>query len=104
MYKSLGRLLQQEPPPNLLYCIRRKSNGERNLRHIERVHKEKKMKAVIQFQITNEKGLNEPEIKEKLIDHMVEVMELWLVGEGTIEIEFVQTYETSDTDTDIYFD
>tara|TARA_R110000772_G_scaffold63077_1_gene141425 strand:- start:1145 stop:1333 length:189 start_codon:yes stop_codon:yes gene_type:complete len=62
------------------------------------------MKAVIQFQITNEKGLNEPEIKEKLIDHMVEVMELWLVGEGTIEIEFVQTYETSDTDTDIYFD
>jgi len=28
MYKSLGRLLQQEPPPNLLYCIRRKSNGE----------------------------------------------------------------------------
>lgn len=62
------------------------------------------MKAVIQFQIKNENGLDEPQIKEKLIDHMVEVMELWLVGEGTIEIEFVQTYETADTDTDIYFD
>lgn len=28
MYKSLKRLLQLEPPPNLFYCIRRKSNGE----------------------------------------------------------------------------
>jgi hypothetical protein len=24
---------------------------------------------------------------------MVEVMELWLIGEGTIKIEFVQTYD-----------
>jgi len=60
------------------------------------------MKAIIQFEIANEKGLNEPQIKEKLIDHMVEVMELWLVGEGTIKIEFVQTYEKSDTNTDIH--
>tara|TARA_R100000655_G_scaffold108552_1_gene160739 strand:- start:1165 stop:1353 length:189 start_codon:yes stop_codon:yes gene_type:complete len=51
------------------------------------------MKAIVQFQVRNEKGLTEPEIKEKLIDHMVEVMELWLVGEGTIKIEFVQTYD-----------
>ncbi len=60
------------------------------------------MKAIIQFEIANEKGLKEPEIKEKLIDHMVEVMELWLVGEGTIKIEFVQTYEKSDINTDIH--
>jgi hypothetical protein len=60
------------------------------------------MKAIIQFEIANEKGLNEPQIKEKLIDHMVEVMELWLVGEGTIKIEFVQTYEKPYTDTDIH--
>jgi hypothetical protein len=51
------------------------------------------MKAIVQFQIENTEGLNEPEIKEKLIDHMVEVMELWLIGEGTIKIEFVQTYD-----------
>jgi hypothetical protein len=51
------------------------------------------VKAIVQFEIKNEKGLSEPEIKEKLIDHMCEVMELWLKGEGTIKIEFVQTYE-----------
>lgn len=62
------------------------------------------MKAIVQFEIKNEKGLDEPQIKEKLIDHMVEVMELWLVGEGTIEIEFIQTYETADNDNDTYLD
>ena len=51
------------------------------------------MKAIVQFEVKNEKGLTEPQIKEKLIDHMVEVMELWLIGEGTIKIEFVQTYD-----------
>lgn len=62
------------------------------------------MKAIVQFEIKNEKGLDEPQIKEKLIDHIVEVMELWMVGEGTIEIEFIQTYETTDDNNDIYFD
>ena len=62
------------------------------------------MKAIVQFEIKNEKKLEELQIKEKLIDHIVEVMELWMVGEGTIEIEFIQTYETTDDNNDIYFD
>ena len=61
------------------------------------------MKAIVQFHIKNEKGLTEPQIKEKLIDHMCEVMELWLKGDGTIKIEFVQTYDENNQSDNILF-
>ena len=59
------------------------------------------MKAIVQFHIDKQNGLTEAQVKEKLIDHMVSVMELWLKGEGTIKIEFVQTYDENYQSDDI---
>lgn len=58
------------------------------------------MKAIVQFEIKNT-NLTQAEVKEKLIDHMVETMDLWIKGKGIITIEFVETYETTNKRTDL---
>lgn len=58
------------------------------------------MKAIVQFEII-EPELTQAEVKIKLIEHMVETMDLWIHGKGIITIEFVETYEKTNERTDI---
>ena len=58
------------------------------------------MKAKVQFEII-EPELTQAEVKIKLIEHMVETMDLWIHGKGIITIEFVETYEKTNERTDI---
>ena len=58
------------------------------------------MKAIVQFEII-EPELTQAEVKIKLIEHMVETMDLWIHGKGIITIEFVETYEKNNERTDI---
>ena len=58
------------------------------------------MKAIVQFEII-EPELTQAEVKIKLIEHMVETMDLWIHGKGIITIEFVATYEKTNERTDI---
>ena len=48
------------------------------------------MRATITFEIENE-GLTEPELKEKMLEHIVEVMDNFLQGEMMLTIEFDNT-------------
>jgi hypothetical protein len=58
------------------------------------------VKAIVQFEII-EPELTQAEVKIKLIEHMVETMDLWIHGKGIITIEFVETYEKTNERTDI---
>ena len=42
------------------------------------------MKALIQFEIKNKKGLSESQLKSMILDHMVNMMDGWTKGENII--------------------
>tara|TARA_R110000751_G_scaffold81815_2_gene164937 strand:+ start:1767 stop:1961 length:195 start_codon:yes stop_codon:yes gene_type:complete len=50
------------------------------------------MKAFVQFELSKP-NLSEKELKEELIEHMVDVCIDWVNGDGIMIIEFIETYE-----------
>ena len=58
------------------------------------------MKAIIHFEIKND-DLAQSELKEKLLDHIAQSVDLWLKGDGIIFIEFVETNENTEKHSDI---
>ena len=59
------------------------------------------MKALIQFEIKNKKGLSESQLKSMILDHIVNMMDGWTKGENIISIEFIHTYENNNKCTDL---
>ncbi len=57
------------------------------------------MKALVQFEIKNTYGLDKQQLKEKIVEHMVNVMDGWTKGQNTLTIEFIYTYEDIDKHT-----
>ena len=49
------------------------------------------MKAIIQFELKDSK-LTEQQLKEKLVDNVVNTLDDWVKGDGVINIDFVYTY------------
>ena len=50
------------------------------------------MKALVLFEIEDTGNIEQD--KELLIQKMADLMEDWIKGEGVINVEFIQTYET----------
>jgi hypothetical protein len=50
------------------------------------------MKAIVEFEV-HDKNLTEDELKDKLMNKMVEACEDWLRGEGILLIDII-TYQT----------
>tara|TARA_R110002051_G_scaffold103198_1_gene174925 strand:- start:407 stop:610 length:204 start_codon:yes stop_codon:yes gene_type:complete len=53
------------------------------------------MKAIIQLEIPDNK-LSDDETKEELVEKLANIFDKWLKGEGTINIDFIQTYENDE--------
>ena len=53
------------------------------------------MKAIIEFQL-NDDSLSEEELKQKLVEHMIDVCIDWLNGDTVMVIEFKHEKEIND--------
>ena len=52
------------------------------------------MKAIIQFEI-QDKNKSDDELKEQLLNDIVEIMDDWLKGDTVLMIDFIKTYDNS---------
>tara|TARA_R110002051_G_scaffold224718_1_gene287784 strand:- start:242 stop:439 length:198 start_codon:yes stop_codon:yes gene_type:complete len=53
------------------------------------------MKALIQFEI-NSHQLNDEQLKDRLINTMVELCEQWIKGDAALYIDFIKTIKDED--------
>ena len=53
------------------------------------------MKALIQFEL-NSQQLNDEQLKDRLINTMVELCEQWLKGDAALYIDFIKTIKDED--------
>jgi len=60
------------------------------------------MKAIIQIEIPDDK-LSNKKTKEELVETLANIFDEWLKGEGTINIEFIQTYENDKNTENIFY-
>ena len=61
------------------------------------------MKAIIQFEIKDDKNISDEEIKQKLVQVIADVMEDWLKGDTVLMIDFIHTYNNEDSKKDNIF-